>query len=76
MSTNIRMIGGYTFGVNYDVEEIEKLLLDPEKYAPTGWYKFRMARANDEVRNVRLDAIIEYHSGHSRSAEHSVGDDS
>lgn len=61
MSVNLRLVDGRTIAVREDVTDvIEIMRRSPE------WHEFKMADNTNEVRRIRLSAIIEYGRGHSK----------
>lgn len=61
MSANLRLVDGRTVAVREDVTDIIEIM----RRAPE-WHEFKMADNTQEVRRIRLSAIIEYGRGHSK----------
>lgn len=66
MSTNLRLVDGRTVAVRESVSEVSDVIKRFDPSRDGGFYEFRTAAYTEEVRRIRVSAIIEYGQGHSK----------
>lgn len=67
MSSFLRLVDGRTIAVRESVSELNEIFQKATNVSPQDYFHdFKMADNTNEVRRIRLSAIIEYQRGHSK----------